>query len=306
MTMKRNGFQTGAVHHIYQRFKDKGVLFYDLQDRLVYYTLAATASKKFQTTVSAASLMFTHIHQCCEAGSKKALTEYLRTTDSSFARLYNFRYRRGGHLFDRPVGHSCKLTAKEKRSALIYVFNNHVEKGLCREAIEERWSFIAYAFSSHPFSEEINKKKASGALLKALRLIDRRISKNKALEYADIDRILPKLNEMETEQFVDYVISHYAWIDFPRTVSRFQSLDALIVALNSTTGSEYGIKEDFTREKDTGYVSLLEYARRKGILNRIFTMSGSEKLEFIINARHETQARDSQLKRLLHYDFRQH
>lgn len=209
-------------------------------------------------------------------------------------------------MFDRPVGHSCKLTAKEKRSALIYVFNNHVEKGLCREAIEERWSFIAYAFSSHPFSEEINKKKASGALLKALRLIDRRISKNKALEYADLDRILPKLNEMETEQFVDYVISHYAWIDFPHTVSRFQSLDALIVALNSTTGSEYGIKEDFTREKDTGYISLLEYARREGVLKRIFTMSGSEKLEFIINARHETQARDSQLKRFLHYDFRQH
>ena len=302
--MKRKiEFSSRAVYHIYHRSRDKGVIFYNLNDRIVYYTLAATSARKYNIVVSASSLMFTHLHQSIEASTRESMIQYLRSTDSSFVRLYNSHYGLTGKLFDRDPGHSPKFTLKEKKSNLIYVFNNHVEKGLCKYAREERWSFFAYAFSNNPFSKEIDLKNASKALIKVLRLVDRRVRKNKALDYGDLDRILPILNSDEKEQFVDYVISRYAWVDFSRAASRFESLEAMELAINSTTGAEYEIREDYYKEKDTGYVDLNSFSRKYGFAGRILTLTPEEKMNYILRARYETQASDAQLRRYFHCDF---
>ena len=297
-------FYPQALQHIYHRCRDKGLLFYSLEDRLVYYSLVAVHSKKNNVEVAAASLMFTHLHQSVRAHSRKDLSCYLRNTDSAFTRLYNHRYGRSdGQLFGRPVGWSQKYSFKDKKTNVIYVFNNHVEKGLCKEAVQERWSFLAYALSDHPFSIPLNKNTASGPLLKALRLVDRRVAKFKALEYCDLDRILPELDGVETEQFVDYVISRYAWVDFSIGISLFGSLDNMIIAINSTTGSEHCIDEDFSKHKDTGYVQLVRYAGESGFLGRIFSMAGSEKMDWVIRIRNEMFVPYSLLRKFFHYDF---
>lgn len=293
-----------AMHHIYLRCKDHGVLFYTVEDRIVYYTLAACKAKKYGIKVHAASLMFTHLHQSIVANSRKDLRSYLQDTNSAFSRLYNHHYKRTGKLFDKPPGQSCKTTLKNKRSNIIYVYNNHVEKGLCSRAVQERWSFLAYAISSAPFSHAIIPGKISQSLQKAMSLARRRAPKLQALEYNDLDKIFGILTETEKEQYIDYVISLYAWIDFSSSIAYFGTLEALIVATDSTTGGEYDIREDYSKLKDRGYVDLVEIARMEGFMKDIYSMSDEEKADRIIHILSKYHIDPGHLMKFFHKKFK--
>lgn len=299
--MRRRGFSSQATHHIYQRCASHGVLFYTVEDRLVYYTLAACKAKKHGIIVSAAALMYTHIHQSVHAPSLNALRAYLHDTGSSFSRLYNHHYGRHGRLFEKDPGRSQKYSSKDKRSNLAYVYNNHVEKGLCARAVEERWSLIAYACSTHPFSEKIVKRKASKALLKAIRLVNRRAEALKAMEYCDLEKVFDQLVGEEREQFIDYVISRYAWIDYSYAVAHFDSLSAMIIALDTMTGGEYEIREDYTKLKDTGYQELIQMAEKTGLLKDVFRMSTEEKIDAAYLLDRMTRAHPDHLRRFFHF-----
>lgn len=302
MRGKPKPFYPGVVQHIYQRAIDKGVIFYTIEDRIVYYTLAAVNSRKMGVKVLAFSIMFTHTHQSAIARRLEHLRAYLHDVDTSFSRSYNFRYSRHGRLFEKPPGRSQKRSSKDIRSNLAYVFNNHVEKGLCRYAVDERWSFLAYATSSHPYSKEIDLKTASKDLLKAINLVSRRVRKNKPLEYGDLDRILPKLNDEEVEQFIDFVISRYELIDFNLTTSHYEDVRTMILAIDSTTGGEYEIREDCTKEKDTGYLALTEYFESYYSIKDIFKLPDYEKMDFFISTRRAIQASDDQIRKFIHFD----
>jgi len=286
--------------HLYQRAIDHGVIFYDLADRLVYYTITAVKSKKYGIVVNAASIMFTHIHQSVMIHNLVQLGMYLHDVGVTFSRLYNNRYFREGALFQHPAGRSTKNSTKAIKTNIIYVFNNHVEKRLCDKAIEERWSFLAYAKSQHPFSKEIPHR-CSKELRKAIRLVDRRILKLKNLEYADLDRILPVLTEDEKEQFIDYVIHRYALIDFNCAASFFQNIDSMINAVDSTTGSEYEIQEDFDSNSDIPYNVLTTYFTKNKIIQSIYNLSESEKELWSTLAHQKTNAPTWQIKKFIHY-----
>lgn len=294
-----------ALQHVYIRCLDHGILFYSIEDRIVYYTTIATRSKIRGIVVEAASFMFSHIHLSVRAHSERSLSGFLDGCNSSFARRYNRHYGREGYcrLFSKDKKHSQKSTSKAKRTNIAYVFNNHVEKGLCSKATAERWSFLAYAFSDHPFSSSINRDEASPDLRKGLNLVDRRASKNIALKYSDLEKILPFLNAVEREQFIDYIIVKYALIDFSKTISHYESRDSMLIAIDSTTGGEYDIKEDYSKEKDIPYVELIELATSEGYLSRIYTMETSEKMERLLEAHRRTSASDNQLRHFFHTDF---
>lgn len=298
--MKNFAFIPSAVQHIYQRSLDKGVIFYTLEDRLVYYTLAAVNAKRRGVTVCAASIMFTHIHQSLRSRTLYDLRMYLHDTNSSFSRLYNAHYSRKGPLFDKAPGRSQKKSSKEMRSNLVYVFNNHVEKRVCKSAVQERWSFVAYSLSDHPFSDKINPRKSSKPLKKALRLVDRRIRKMKGLEYSDLDRIFGSIEDKEREQFIDYVISHYAWIDFSEGISLFGSRESMILTLDSTVGGEYEINEYYTKHPDTPYIELIALAERNGFIDGVHSMPESEKADLIILASQATSASVHHLESFFH------
>lgn len=302
--MKGKGFSKRAIQHIYMRCKDRGVLFYTIQDRLVYYTLAAVKAKKHGIKVYAASLMFTHIHQSVSADSIDSLRNYIHDTNTSFSRLYNKHYNRTGTLFERRPGHSQKITSKEKRSNIIYVFNNHVEKGICKTAISERWSFLAYGSSDHPFSHELNRDRCSKSLKRYLNLIDRRINRLKGLEYCDLDRAFAILSSEEKEQMVDYIISGYSLIDFSIAIPHFGSFQSMITAIDSTTGGEYEIQEDYTKLKDTGYVDLIRQAESEGYLPKLYSLSNKERMEKVVFYSQFLSSHSDHLRRFFHYDFK--
>lgn len=305
--MKNFKFYPSAVQHIYQRAVDRGVIFYTDEDRIVYYTISATQSKKYGIVVPAASIMYTHTHQSARARTTSALTKYIQDTSSSFAREYNFHHRRKGQLYDKPPGIAQKVSSKYIRSNIIYVYNNHVEKHLCSRAIEERWSFLAYAFSLHPFSEELDMKIASRLLLKGLRLIDRRVRKNKPLKYADLAPYFQGLSPVEREQFIDRIIYCYGLVGHNAARQYFGNLESMVTAIDSTTGREDDIREEYAREDDRAYREICVWAEQKGLFNgynRIYSLSESEKFDMMMELRYVTDASLAQLCKFFHSDFK--
>jgi len=296
----KHSYSPSAVLHIYQRSIDKGVIFYTPEDRLVYCTVAATKARKHNVMVSAAAIMFTHIHHSVKALSLNSVENYLHDTDTAFAMMYNNRYQRKGCLFQRAPGMSLKSTSKSIRSNLVYVFNNHVEKGLCRRAVEERWSFLPYAISQHPFSAEINRNTAGKVLRKSMNLVDRRVNKCQNLSYSDLDKILTCLDDSEKEQFVDYVIWKYAWVDFSLARKQFGSTEALIVATDSTSGGEYDIHEEYSRDSDVTYRRLIKYAEIRGVLLKVYSADPSERADMAVDAHRRIGASLLLLKKFYH------
>lgn len=293
-------FVPGAVQHIYQRALDHGVIFYSEEDRLVYYTLAAVNSRKFGVVVSAASLMFTHTHQGVQAESLIRLRKYLQNTNSSFTRQYNIYHKRKGEMFDWNPGRAQKSSLKEKRSAIIYIYNNHVEKKLCAEAVQERWSFLAYAFSDNPFSDKIDIHTSSAALRKAVKLVDRRNKNHSSIKYKDLEYIFSDLSPNEYEQIVDYIIHKYAWVDFNAAISLFGNPQSMVVAINSSTGGEHSIKEDYSPSSDRAYLELINIAKQNNCLADIYALSPAQKGDFVIRTMRETNVRLHQINKFLH------
>jgi len=295
-------FDSHAVYHFYQRAADRGIIFYSIEDRLVYYTLAAVKSKKYGVIVLAAAIMFSHIHQSLQALKEQSICLYLKTLDSSFSRLYNHHYSRSGRLFEKRSGRSRKSGLKSQKTNLIYVFNNHVEKGLVKYARESRWSFLPYAIFDNPFSKQTENP--SSILRKAYALVDRRVRKNKALEYVDLDKIFPLLSQSERQLFIDYVISRYKLINFTETINRFGSFETMELAINSTTGGEYDIAEEYSRESDVAYEQMSVIFHQ--ILKKIYNFSEDEVVGFVNDAMRLTSASPGQVLRFLHRNKSKH
>lgn len=307
--MKNFNFAPSAVHHVYHRALDKGVIFYSLEDRLVYYTLAAVMSRRHGVSVLAASIMFTHTHQSIVAPSLEAYRCYLHDLESTFVRRYNVYHSRTGSLYARNPGHSQKMSSKEKRTNIIYVYNNHVEKQICTKAVQHRWSFLAYALSDCPFSQAINPDNCSAALSMAIRLVDRRIARSRSLKYKDLDSILPELSPQEREQFTDYVIARYALIDFGKAASLFGNLESLLVAVDSSTGSEYDIREDFYSKSDVAYEELLALLKKlnskvpdldRPLIHSVYVIDVGLKERIARAATRSTSATNYQLRAFFH------
>ncbi len=332
--MRGRNFRRGCVMHIYQRAADKGVIFYTVADRLVYYTTCASVMAKYGIPCYAASIMFTHVHFSCIPESPEQLEACIRDASSSFARAYNHEHKRNGELFDRPFGSSVKWTTKEARSNLLYVFNNHVEKKICRTAVEERWSFLAFSLSSHPFSEALSESNMSKRLRRGLNLVDRHAAKRQPLKYSDINAILKDLNQTETQQYIDYVIKAYRLVDFSYGTKLFGSIRDMIDASETVTGDEWDIHEDFYGFSDIVYSELCQLFPQSSIecrnspmksdieccsspmkssiecrsspmrgnqsIYNLYQMNDEQKMSLVIDAMKHVQANGAQLSRFFH------
>ncbi len=298
MRVKDKRFFPDAIQHIYQRAVDRGVIFFHVEDRLVLLTSAAVNKRKYGIIIPAYAIMFTHIHLSAISRSMHLLSKYLQDTNSTVSRAYNAEYSRTGQLFERPPGISQKKSWKDKKSNIIYVYNNHVEKKLCAKAIDERWSLLAYAFSDHPFSEPIVKP--SKALAMAMKLVDRRVAKGHPLKYKDLHRAFSRLDSIETEQYIDYIISRYALVDYGAAAKYFEDAGSMVTAIDSTTGGEFNIKEDFYNAPDTPFIELGEWFRKHSNAKSPYELAESEKLYMVARAKRETSAWDTHLRRFFH------
>ena len=300
--MKNRKFYLGAWHHIFVITRDAGVLFYRITDRLSLYTVLSVFTRRFRIKVLGISIMFTHLHMMVEALDLTQLRSFMQQVLSTFSRIVQKDRDLTGTLFKRPFGSAPKTTDKEKRSSLIYLYNNPVEKRLFNHAIEDRWTFLAYAKGNFPFSEKLVKRNVRFALRTACDYVDREEKAGRYLHPARLRVLFEPLSRSEQEQLTDYIIQCYAFICHEEAVGLFQNLDALLLATDASSGKEFELGEAFEPNSDIAYREMCSLAARSGFLKdwKLLHLSVQERNRLIRQFRLSTSATEKQIEKFLH------
>lgn len=294
-------FNRMGVHHVYQRAQDRGIIFYSVIDRLVYHSILSVKSREYKIRVLAVAIMYSHVHQSCMAETKERLYKYIQDSSSIFARMHNLHYGRHGSLFSRPFGSSLKRTAKEIRSNLAYVNNNHTEKGLCQSALQAKWNLLTYREKRNPrkFASDISPN-----LIRAYLLVDRMVLTNKYLTYRKINDMFKDLNDAEKESLTDYILSRYPLVDYETAEGFFGGFDKMLAAFDSNTGSEYGIREEYSAAPDTAYTEMISCAEKHSLLGTakplLLRLTEEKRQQMVPGFLQKTSARKFQACKFLH------
>lgn len=256
---KRRRFYSGKVNHVYQRTEGWVNIFYCYADYLVYYTIFAVCAKASGIQILLLCLMYDHTHFLAIAENIQELSDFVERFASWFVKEYNGHIGRKGKLLHKNFGSAPKWTDKDIRSAINYVGNNPVEKGLCSKAEGYRWNFLGYSVSDNPFSDKYVPREASKHLRAAIKEAKELADQNLPLRYVHLKRMMKKLSPKETEQFIDQVILMYLPFDFDKAISYFGSYEAMIDAMHNNTGSEHDLKEHNDRASHMIFQDVLEY-----------------------------------------------
>lgn len=302
--MENRKFFQGAWHHIYVISQDGGVLFYRITDRLSFYTVISVFARRYHMIVVGLAIMFTHFHMMLKALDLTQLQSFMQQVLSTFSRILREDRDLAGTTFKRPFGSAPKVSTKERRSSLIYLYNNPVEKKLCQRAVDDRWTFLAYAREPFPFSSKLVKRNVRYALRTACDTVDREEESGRYLRPALLRRLFEPLTRAEQEQLTDYIIQKYQFIRFEEAVSLFDSMDSLLLATEASSGKEFDVGEEFDPSSDVAYREMCSMAARAGLFKdwRLLHLSGEEKARWIRQFRLSTCASEKQVKKFLHLE----
>ena len=304
--MKQKKFVPGTPTHNYQKGVRGNLLFYSVLDRLVYFTLFCTEATKHHVTVLSLNLMMTHTHGLLSTESKARQTAFNHTVERLYARSFNQVSGLNGPVFMKTYGWAQKRNSAKVRSCLAYIGNNHVEKKICRRGIEERWSLLAYAFSTHPFSEPLVIRRASAHMKKAVKLVRDAHRRGQILNHTLLRALFSGLDQKEREQLIDFIIVCYSVIDYDKAAAYFGSKEKMIAAFDTTTGSEYELTEDDEPEPDTAYIEMLKFLKKKGydlVAKDFLSLSVREKRKLLDELTRKTSASVRQASRLLRLPY---
>ena len=299
----RRKFYIEGFEHIFQHAIDYRLLFYSTADRLVFYTIFSVMSFKYGIIVLALALMFNHFHCLINAASSKVMALFIGTVTSTFAHAFNRDIGRKCSIFQKAYGNAVKSSDKKIRTCIAYNYNNSVEKGLFGRAEDDRWNLLAYLKSDHPFSAPIELDRASKHLRSALKEVDSYVKDHAYLNYPTIRRLFKKISAKEREQLIDYIISRYLPIDKDTLLSFYKGYDEMVMAINSNTGSEYDIHEEYNNDSDTIYTQMLELIGMSSFVakpNAVIMAEDEKKRQIARVLKQRTGAKDYQIARVLH------
>ena len=216
----------------------------------------------------------------------------MQEVSKAFALSDSITCRRKGHLFNRPFGSAPKKDSKAVRTNIIYIGNNPVERKLCVNAEEYRWNYLAYAKSTHPFSEKLVIRKASWAMKKAIKEVKGEYRRGKPLSYALLQRLFDTLDQKEKRQLVDFIITTYSVIDYEYAAGFFDGYENMIKAMSYTVGKEYDIKEVNVGRSDACYQEITQKLIRELHLkdiHEIFSMPESFRTDLMLEIHAKTK-----------------
>lgn len=295
-------FVGGGVMHVYQRAIHGFNIFYSLNDYIVFYTIFSVFARRFDICVLSLCLMIDHFHSLLISDSKVRLSRFISSVTSLYARLFNETVVRKGQLFDKSFGSAPKVTEKQIRTAIPYIYNNPVEKWITADPSDYRWNFLAYLSSDCPFSERLNIRTASKNLRKAVKEVKSCHAMELWLNYTQLDRLYRLLTAAEQKQLTDFIISTYSPFDKEKLLSYYKSYEMMLLAVNSTTGAEYDIKEDFNRFSDIHYLEIEHYLKDRLCIEpkSLLTLPEGEKVEIASKIGANTKASARQIAKYLH------
>jgi REP element-mobilizing transposase RayT len=129
----------GALFHVTSRGNNKQNIFFDDHDRELYLDLLGMCEKRFGWIIPAYVLMSNHVHLLIQL-TIETLSKGLEWLHGQYARSFNRRHGRVGHLFQGPP--YAPLIEKQAyyQQVLSYVVLNPVRAGMVRLPEDYRWS----------------------------------------------------------------------------------------------------------------------------------------------------------------------
>ena len=262
-------FGAGAVQHIYQKTVGGYLIFYSVRDYLVFYTIFTCVARMHKVRVLGLCQMVDHLHILVQVDDLEEMRRFVHHYTVWFSQVYNKQHYLSGSLFTGPFGFASKVSSKEIRSAIAYLYNNPVERRQCSRPEQSRWNYLAYGTSGYPFSEPIRRDKASRAMRSAMKTVAQLRSVNSPMSYTLLNRLFIALNPREQQQLVDYIITIYNCIDHVTTSSYFGGYDNMVVAVNTTKGSEFDMQEDYAGLSDLVYNQMSRYMLDNKIISNV-------------------------------------
>lgn len=291
------------MNHTYQRSVSGFNIFYEVEDYLVYYTIFSVMSRRYGMVVYGLCLMIDHIHTLTTTSSCKTFSKFMSNVAIQFVKEYNRYHNRVGPLFSECFGSAPKAGLKRLRTAIAYLFNNPVERLLCKRAQEYRWNFLAYAASDNPFSDPLVLKKASRRLRRALKEVDGTLKRNEYMTYVQLKRMFVGMDAREKNQLIDYIIVRYNIIRYEDLTTKcYDGYENMLMAINSNAGSEYEVQELRYGRSDAEYRYLYKYVHEKGFKDagEVISLPSDSKFKLMVDMMNETSVSKLQICKFLH------
>ena len=129
----------GGIYHVFARGNDRGLIYRDDDDRENYLHLLGSAARRAEWWLLAYCLMGNHVHLLVET-PQPTLARGMQWLHGRYARYFNDRYQRAGHLFQGRYNAVRQLTDEQLWSTVRYVALNPVEARLAASPDDYPWS----------------------------------------------------------------------------------------------------------------------------------------------------------------------
>lgn len=129
----------GVISHITQRAAGKEPLFLESGDYLSMLSLIKECAERSRVSFYALCVMPNHTHFLIEPQDNN-LAEAMHGIFSRYAKRFNRKYARRGHLFGGRYRQAVCLDLSYLLAASVYIHLNPVRAGLTERAIDYRWS----------------------------------------------------------------------------------------------------------------------------------------------------------------------
>jgi putative transposase len=139
----------GAVHHVFARGIARREIYVDNIDRTIYLATLGRVTERQRWRCLAYCLMPNHVHLLVETPLAN-LGAGMQRLHGDYARMFNERHGRSGHVFQGRYG-SVRITTDEQLwTVAAYVALNPVAAGLCETPEGWAWSSHASTLDGRP------------------------------------------------------------------------------------------------------------------------------------------------------------
>lgn len=130
--------QSPGYYHVTTRGNDGAKIYLDDHDRNVFLGLLDRVARDSAWALRAWCLMTTHFHLVVEVPTE-SLSAGMHRLNGVYARWFNERHRRTGHLFERRFSATRVEGDGQLENTVQYVIANPVKAGLCANPFKWEW-----------------------------------------------------------------------------------------------------------------------------------------------------------------------
>ena len=132
----------GATFHVTTRGCGRCAIYRDDTDRVIWLVTLAGVLARFNWVCLVYCLMRTHYHLLVETRDEN-LAAGMERLNGLYAKTFNRRHRRSGHLFGERFNSEFVQTAGHLYEAGRYIVLNPVRAGVCATPAEWPWTCVA-------------------------------------------------------------------------------------------------------------------------------------------------------------------